>query len=72
VSSAVKQRARITKYARRGSPHPAEEDPMTLSTMSTFSEESDLDTSGGQYIFSKVAVAGERNRYLMFPFISSF
>jgi hypothetical protein len=45
---------------------------MTLSTMSTFSEESDLDTSGGQYIFSKVAVAGERNRYLMFPFISSF
>jgi hypothetical protein len=34
VSTAVKQRARITRYAaRRGSPHPAEEDPMTMSTM---------------------------------------
>lgn len=47
VSIAVKQSARITKYkARRGSPQPADEDPMTMSTMSTFSEESDLDTSG--------------------------
>ena len=33
-------------FFRRGSPHPQDEDPMTLSTMSTFSEESDLDTSG--------------------------
>ena len=50
VSIAVKQRARITKYAaRRGSPHPADEDPMTMSTMSTFSEESDLDTSGNTW-----------------------
>jgi len=45
ISSAVKQRANITKYAR-GSPNPQEEDPMTSSIMSTFSEESDLDTSG--------------------------
>lgn len=61
VSSAVKQRARITKYARRGSPHPQDEDPMTLSTMSTFSEESDLDTSGNTNIIVIMLIA---NTYL--------